>query len=133
MLNRANVCPNQIVQDVVRLVQSLIGERIEIHVDLARDIGVINVDPDLLQQMLLHLCMNARDAMPGGGKLTINTQNTIVDLAPGKIQTGMKPGNYLTLSVSDTGCGMSRETRNTSSSLSARPRRSAKGPVWGWR
>jgi PAS domain S-box-containing protein len=111
VLERAYVSPNQIVRDLAKMLRSLMGEHIEIHVDLKGDVGTIHVDSAILQQMLLNLCINARDAMPAGGTLAIGTQNIVFDEAYCEIHPDTKPGRYLILSVADTGCGMSHETQ----------------------
>jgi two-component system, cell cycle sensor histidine kinase and response regulator CckA len=88
------------------MLQHLIGEDIELATVPANDLIKVRIDPGQLEQVLLNLAVNSRDAMPTGGKLTIETQ--IVDCAD---QPNLKAGRYALLAVSDTGCGMDAVTR----------------------
>jgi len=111
VLVRSYISPNQIVGDVVKTLRPLIREDIEIRATLAEDVGTIHVDARMLQQMLLNLCLNARDAMSEGGDLVIATANVVLDDEYCQAHPDMHPGRYLLLTVSDTGCGMTRETQ----------------------
>jgi len=111
VLRQEAVCPNKVVAELADMLRPLIGEDIELEVFLDEDMGTIQADPGVLQQMLLNLCLNARDAMPGGGCLTVRTANVLLDGAYCKVHPDSTPGKYVQLSVSDTGCGMSAEAR----------------------
>jgi len=101
---------NHIVADMEGLVRGLLGPDVELHTSLEPALGTARADPVQLQQVLLNLAVNARDAMPAGGTLTIETRN--VELAEGQpgAPAGLGPGRYVRLSVGDTGHGMDDET-----------------------
>jgi CheY-like chemotaxis protein len=103
--------PNVAVTELEGMLRRLIGEHIEVIVRLAPDLGRILADPGQLQQVLLNLAVNARDAMPEGGKLTITTTNVDVDEASRAVHGLEAPGEFVTISVSDTGSGMTPEVR----------------------
>jgi two-component system cell cycle sensor histidine kinase/response regulator CckA len=103
---------NAIVQDMERLLRPLIGEDVELTTILAPDAVCTRADAGQLEQVLMNLVVNAKDAMPTGGKLTIQTQNIGVDESHRRGQTFIRPGNYVVLSVSDTGMGMDKETQS---------------------
>jgi signal transduction histidine kinase/CheY-like chemotaxis protein len=102
---------NDVVEGMEGMLRRLIGEDIETRCALAPDLWRIHADPSQLEQVILNLAVNARDAMPGGGKLTIETANKVLDGAYARRHIGMEPGNYVMLVVSDTGVGMDAETR----------------------
>lgn len=97
---------NELVADTTGLLQRSLGESIEINSVLASDLDQTLADPSQLQNALLNLCLNARDAMPGGGKLTIETTNTELDEEYTHSRPDVSPGRYVMLSVSDTGTGI---------------------------
>jgi two-component system cell cycle sensor histidine kinase/response regulator CckA len=103
---------NAIVRDMERLLQPLIGENVEITTSLDPDASHTRADAGQLEQVLMNLVVNAKDAMPNGGKLTIHTQNLVVDENHRRGQTFIRPGNYVLLTVRDTGMGMDRETQS---------------------
>jgi len=101
---------HMVVGNIVPMLRRLIGEDIEIHT-VAGATGRVKVDPGQIEQVLVNLAVNARDAMPKGGRLVISTANAILDEdAVGRIG-GILPGPYVILSVADTGIGMDDETR----------------------
>jgi two-component system cell cycle sensor histidine kinase/response regulator CckA len=102
---------NRLIGDLFRMLQPLLGENIELDFVPADQLGQVRADPSSIEQMLVNLAVNARDAMPDGGKLTIETDNELVgkEQIAGKLD--LKPGPYVTLRVSDTGLGMDPETR----------------------
>jgi two-component system, cell cycle sensor histidine kinase and response regulator CckA len=102
---------NAIVQDMQRLVNPLIGENVELASILSPQAAHTRADAGQLEQVLMNLVVNAKDAMPDGGKLTIQTQNMVVDGSPPRGQQFIRPGKYVILSVSDTGMGMDKETQ----------------------
>jgi two-component system, cell cycle sensor histidine kinase and response regulator CckA len=103
---------NAIVQDMERLLRPLIGENVELVTLLVPEAAHTRADAGQLEQVLMNLVVNAKDAMPTGGKLTIQTQTIIVDENHRRGQHFIRPGNYVMLSVSDTGMGMDRETQS---------------------
>jgi two-component system cell cycle sensor histidine kinase/response regulator CckA len=103
---------NAIVQDMERLLRPLIGENIELVTVLAPTAPHTRADAGQLEQVLMNLVVNAKDAMSGGGKLTIQTQNIVMDESHRRGQQFIRPGVYVMLSVSDTGTGMDKETQS---------------------
>jgi signal transduction histidine kinase/ActR/RegA family two-component response regulator len=91
------------------MLRRTLGEQVQVAVRRAPDGWLAEVDPGQLEVALLNLAINARDAMPGGGRLTIETGNAWLDEATAARQADVRPGPYVTLSVSDTGCGMPEE------------------------
>jgi PAS domain S-box-containing protein len=103
---------NAIVQDVNVMLHRIIGEDIELFVELESKLGTIKADPGQLEQVIMNLAINARDAMPNGGKITIETANVNLteDIFHQHIPV-QAAGNYVMMAISDTGIGMSEETR----------------------
>jgi PAS domain S-box-containing protein len=101
---------NELVADLLEPLARLIGEDIALAFDPAGDLWTVAVDHSQVNQILLNLVVNARDAMPHGGKLTIETENVNVSEEYCKIQPGAAPGPHVLLAVSDTGVGISEET-----------------------
>ncbi len=100
---------NDIIEKMMKMVERLIGETITVETDLAQDLGRIKVDPVKIEQIIMNLSVNARDAMPKGGKLHFETRNFTIDKAFTDQHSGAKTGQYVLLSVSDTGMGMSEK------------------------
>ncbi len=98
---------NAVVRGMEPMLRLLIGEDITLALELALDLGAVRADPGQIEQVVMNLVVNARDAMPAGGLLVIATQNRHVS-AP---TPGLAPGRFVTLSVTDTGSGMDRETQ----------------------
>ncbi len=93
----------------VKLLRRSLGERIVIHLEPGEDLWPVNADRVQLETAVLNLCINARDAMPEGGTLTIETQNAVVDRECAASHAEMTPGSYVAIAVSDTGAGMPAE------------------------
>ncbi|HTK95108.1 MAG TPA: GAF domain-containing protein [Terriglobales bacterium] len=102
---------NQVVQSMDGLMHRLLGENIELSTLLGPDVGRVRADPGQLEQVLMNLAINARDAMPRGGKLTIGTANAEIDELYAREHPTIAPGSYVLLAVSDTGQGMDTETQ----------------------
>jgi len=102
---------NEVVRETDRLLQRLIGEDITLAAVLDPAIDRVKVDPGQLGQVLMNLAVNARDAMPKGGKLTVETRNVELDQDYARLRNDVKPGRYVLLSTSDTGSGMSAEVK----------------------
>jgi PAS domain S-box-containing protein len=101
---------NDIVSDLGSLLRTL-GENIELEVHLAPDLWVVRADAAHLQQVIVNLAINARDAMPAGGNLCVTTENAELDEVWCSVRPRLAPGRYVRLSVSDTGVGMSPEVQ----------------------
>jgi two-component system, cell cycle sensor histidine kinase and response regulator CckA len=102
---------NSLVADIGKMLQRLIGEDIELAMVLTEDSAEINADPGQIEQVLMNLVVNARDAMPNGGKVTIETANVEIDRAYAEMHIAVQPGSYAMLAVSDNGSGMDHETQ----------------------
>jgi signal transduction histidine kinase len=97
---------NTVIGELDKLLRRLIGEDLELVTLPAADLGQVKADPGQIEQVLTNLVVNARDAMPGGGRLTIETANTVLDANYARQHVGVTPGEYVMLAVSDTGDGM---------------------------
>ncbi len=102
---------NAVVADMERLLRRLIGEDITLVTSTDPALWRVKADTGQIEQVLMNLAVNARDAMPKGGKITIETKNVEVDAAYARMHAPMIPGPYVMLAVSDTGCGMDKETQ----------------------
>lgn len=100
---------NRRIEQLQKMLSRTIPKMIEIELVLADDLAPINADPTQMEQVLMNLAVNARDAMPDGGKLSIRTENVTLDAHYAKTHLGAKPGPFVMLSVSDTGKGMDKE------------------------
>ncbi|HEV8266253.1 MAG TPA: response regulator [Gemmatimonadales bacterium] len=103
---------NALVGDIEKMLRRLIGEDIALTTVLEPEAGNVRADPNQLQQVLLNLAVNARDAMPGGGRLTIETRSAQLDASYASEHRSVAPGRYALLAVSDTGVGMTEATRS---------------------
>jgi len=102
---------NEVVRDVDKMLRRIIGEDIEIDMVLSPDLWLVKVDPSQMQQVIINLAVNARDAMSQGGKLTIETANVLLDEEYVRSHPGAKVGEHIMLAISDTGVGMSEEVQ----------------------
>jgi PAS domain S-box-containing protein len=102
---------NEVVSGMIQMFSRTIGENIEMSFCPGIKLGRVKADPTQMEQVLLNLVVNARDAMPGGGRLTIETSNTTLDASTSAKHAGMAPGRYIMLVVTDTGCGMDQPTQ----------------------
>lgn len=108
-LQAVGVDLRQLLDGMVDLIGSTLGPTIDVRVDLQSDLPLASADPNQLEMALLNLAVNARDAMPNGGELTITA---CAETPSGSQASGLKPGDYVRLSVKDTGSGMDEETRS---------------------
>lgn len=101
--------PTDALTEMSHLLRRLIGEAVELEMVHGRDVGPVRVDPGQFDQVIINLAVNARDAMPGGGRLTIRTRSETVEAAFSRGAEQIPPGVYTLISVSDTGTGIVRE------------------------
>ena len=103
--------PNGLVRNIEKLLRRLLGDDVTLTTRLSPELGVVRADPGQLEQVLVNLVVNARDAMGKSGTVTVETGNVDVDAAFAASRAGLRPGSYVTLSVCDTGDGMDAQTR----------------------
>ena len=103
---------NGVVAENLKMLTRMIGEDIDLVMVPATSLGAVRADSGQIEQVIMNLAVNARDAMPSGGKLTIETSNVSLDEDYARFHAPLKPGNYVTLSISDTGAGMDSETQS---------------------
>ncbi|MCX6545717.1 MAG: ATP-binding protein [Acidobacteria bacterium] len=101
---------NDTVAGMINMLRRLIGENVDLQWRPAADLWPVNVDPSQIDQILANLCVNARDAISGVGKVTIETGNTTFDERYCAANVGCNPGDYVLLALSDDGCGMDKDT-----------------------
>jgi len=102
---------NSTIQNLEKMLKQLLGEDIEFIIELDAELKSIHADESHIEQIIVNIAVNARDAMPEGGQLIIKTQNRVLDEDYCKNHTEIEPGNYIMLMMSDTGKGMDRETQ----------------------
>jgi two-component system cell cycle sensor histidine kinase/response regulator CckA len=111
VLETKSVNLSAVVGEIEKMFRRVIGEDIEVKTILAPGLGSVQADAGQIEQVIMNLVVNARDAMPGGGRLTIETGNVTLDEAYAHERPGVPPGPYVMLAVGDTGIGMNRETQ----------------------
>jgi PAS domain S-box-containing protein len=111
-LQPRNVDINGVVVDIAKLLRPTLGEQIEIDAVLETEVTASYIDPSQLANSLLNMAINARDAMPNGGKLLLETRNVVLDEAYARANADVRPGPYVMLAVSDTGTGMPADVRD---------------------
>jgi two-component system cell cycle sensor histidine kinase/response regulator CckA len=111
ILEPRNLNLNQMVHDVMNLLDKVIGKDIEIKTDLRDDLAAVRADPTQIEQVLMNLCLNSRDAMPKGGRITIETHNAEFSEKDCRHTVGIQPGRFAELRVIDTGTGMDAAIR----------------------
>ena len=110
VLQPQNLDVNALVSESISLMAKVIGENVHIALNLADDLDPAWADPSQIEQIVMNLCINARDAMPGGGNLTISTEATELKPDAEEYRSYFKPGRYVLLIVADTGTGMDTAT-----------------------
>ncbi|MGH7206311.1 MAG: PAS domain S-box protein [Nitrospiraceae bacterium] len=103
---------NKVVGDMGGMLRRLLGEDIELLTILQPGLGIVRADPSQFEQVIMNLAVNARDAMPKGGKLILETANATLGRNPGQEPIVAEPGPYVVLTVKDTGCGMDAEVQS---------------------
>ena len=102
---------NHVLAGMEKMIRRLLGEDIDLHVGLDPDLGQVRMDPGNLEQVVMNLAVNSRDAMPTGGALTIETRNVVLDEGYAAEHIGATPGRYVMLALTDNGCGIDAATR----------------------
>ncbi len=102
---------NDVLASMDKMLRRLVGEDVQLTFMPSAELGRVRVDPGSIEQVVMNLAVNARDAMPAGGKLTVETANVVLDDEYVKSHIGAKPGAYVMLSVTDTGTGMDKATQ----------------------
>jgi len=103
---------NAVVTENLKMLTRVIGEDIDLVMVPAPSLGAVKADAGQIEQVIMNLAVNARDAMPSGGKLTIETSNVSLDEEDSRFHAPLKPGDYVLLTISDTGAGMDSETQS---------------------
>jgi PAS domain S-box-containing protein len=101
---------NAVITDLEKMLRRVIGEDVDMSTRMAPNLGTVRADRSQMEQVIMNLVVNARDAMPHGGKLTLETANVELDEAYASTRAGVRPGRYAMLAVSDSGIGMDSET-----------------------
>jgi CheY-like chemotaxis protein len=110
VLHLADLDLNEVVGDLVKMIQRVIGDHINIAYLPGQDLASLHADRGQIEQILMNLCLNAKDAMPDGGQITISSKNVSFDQNFCRHHTWAKPGSYVQMSIADTGCGMDEKT-----------------------
>lgn len=103
---------NEVIRDTGKMLDRLIGEDVELTTVLCSTLWPVKVDAGQVEQVLMNLAVNARDAMPDGGKITIESTNVELDESYSAAHLDIAPGRYVVIAVSDTGCGMDEKTKS---------------------
>lgn len=111
MLQTKVLCLNTVIQETANMLVRLLGDEIELVTKLDPDLGSVSVDPNGIEQVVLNLAANAREAMPTGGKMTIETANVTIVINSTTGHEKLPAGEYVMMAVSDTGLGMDAEAQ----------------------
>ena len=121
------------IDEVVRLLRRTIDPRIDLEIQTAEDLGTILADPAQMTQVLMNLCLNARDAMPEGGRLRLEAANVVLDKANTRLCLNARCGDFVRCASATPATASRRRFARTFSSLSSPPRKRARAQVWDWR
>ena len=102
---------NSVISEFEKMLRRTLGERIELTTGFDPSLDLVEADPNQIEQVILNLCVNARDAMPDGGSLSIRTRNAFISAADAAYSDELRPGRYVVMRFADTGCGFDEETR----------------------
>lgn len=108
--DKLSMQPRHLIKEVIRILRETLPKSININFFIPDNLWTVSADPTQIHQVLMNLCVNARDAMPTGGKLTINAENTMIDKDYLALHPDARPGKYLAITVNDTGTGI--ESKN---------------------
>src|SRR5262249_51524741 len=111
VMQATNLNLNEIVSGMVKMLHRILGEDIALRSELAADLPAVFADAGMIEQILLNLAVNARDAMPTGGRLTIATVKQTLEEKAGQQNPAAVPGEFVWLRISDTGCGIPPDIR----------------------
>ena len=109
---RVALQPKHLIKEIVKILRETLPKSIEISFQIPNNLWILSVDATQMHQVLMNLCVNARDAMPEGGSISIKAENAVVDENYAQMHLEAKPGRFVMITVSDTGAGMSPETQN---------------------
>ena len=109
---RVALQPKHLIKEIVKILRETLPKSIEMNYQLRDDLWIISADATQMHQVLMNLCVNARDAMPEGGSISITAENTLVDENYARMHIEAKPGRFVLVTVSDTGPGMSPEIQS---------------------
>ena len=109
---RVALQPKHLIKEIVKILRETLPKSIEINFNLPKDLWIISADATQMHQVLMNLCVNARDAMPEGGSISIKAENVFVDENYARMHLEAKPGRFVMISVADTGPGMSPEIQS---------------------
>jgi signal transduction histidine kinase len=110
-MERRNIKLNEVIAEIMKLLNRIIGADVEVNVRAGTNLSTVSADPAQIEQIVMNLAVNARDAMPEGGQLTIETSNVTLDESYQRRYPYIQPGTYVELQVSDTGAGMDEATK----------------------
>ncbi|MEM7391284.1 MAG: ATP-binding protein, partial [Verrucomicrobiota bacterium] len=110
-VNFQNINLNQVVYELDPLLRKALGPEIELTLNLSEDAGTVKVDVGPLEQVIMNLAVNARDALPPNGRLSLSTRNEHLKARSRPVRSGLPPGDYVIMTVQDNGCGMTPEVR----------------------
>lgn len=109
---RVALQPKHLIKEIVKILRETLPKSIEINFEIPKDLWIISADATQIHQVLMNLCVNARDAMPEGGSISIKAENVFVDENYARMHLEAKPGRFVMISVADTGPGMSTEIQS---------------------
>ena len=113
IINPVDLDLNEVIENLMKMIRRVIGEHIQYEFIPGHNLGTIHADWGQMEQVLINLCLNSRDALPQGGRITIETENVFIDNEYARTHSGSSPGRYTLLSVSDNGCGMDKKTMDS--------------------